>query len=195
MIQMPRSRWSLAGAGVLALMVVASACSSSSKSSSSSAAAAATTAAPAASPSTTVANGAMFSTANVPGLGTVVVDARGWTVYMLKSGPHTNGTCDDASGCTKFWPDLPLPSGTTSATAGPGIDASKLSSMKLASGESYPTYGGWLMYEFVKDTAPGQSHGEGVSSFGGTWYAVSPSGDPVTGASSSPTTAASGTGY
>jgi predicted lipoprotein with Yx(FWY)xxD motif len=135
------------------------------------------------SPSTTApsatAPGVMFSTANVAGLGTVIVDGRGRTVYILTADGHTNVACDDASGCTKAWPDLALPEGATTATVGAGLQASLLGSMKLSSGETYPTYGGWLMYEFAGDSDSGQGHGQGIKSFGGTWYALTPAGTPV----------------
>jgi predicted lipoprotein with Yx(FWY)xxD motif len=134
----------------------------------------------------------MFGTANVSGLGTVVVDGRGRTVYALTSGANKNVTCDDASGCTKVWPDLPLPAGTSAATAGAGIQASLLSTMTLSDGDTYPTYNGYLMYEYVGDNGPSQGHGQGIKSFGGTWYALSPSGTPVT-AAATPT--GSGAGY
>jgi predicted lipoprotein with Yx(FWY)xxD motif len=122
----------------------------------------------------------MFSTANVSGLGMVVVDGRGRTVYILTADKQKNVACDDASGCTKVWPDLPLPEGTLAAKAGSGVEASRLSTMKASGGEAYPTYNGWLMYEYVGDSGPGQGHGQGIQSFGGTWYALSPAGAPIT---------------
>jgi len=115
----------------------------------------------------------------VAGLGTVVVDAKGHTVYVLSADGKANLPCDDSTGCTKFWPDLPLPDGTTAATPGAGVQASLLGTMKLSDGETYPTYNKWLMYEFVGDTGPAQGHGEGVKSFGGTWYALDASGNLV----------------
>jgi predicted lipoprotein with Yx(FWY)xxD motif len=120
-----------------------------------------------------------FSTASVSGVGTVVVDAKGRTVYILTSNGHTNAPCTDASGCTGLWPDLPLPDGSAGAKAGTGIDASLLGT-KLSDGETYPTYHGWLMYEYSGDSGPGQANGQGIKSFGGTWYALNGSGDPVT---------------
>lgn len=126
-----------------------------------------------------------FSVANVSGVGNVVVDGKGRTVYILTSGGKTNVPCNDASGCTKLWPDLPLPNGMSSATAGPGIKASLLGTMKLSDGETYPTYNGWLMYEYTGDPGPGQAKGEGIKSFGGTWYALNASGNPVTSGSGS----------
>jgi len=121
-----------------------------------------------------------FSTAKVSGVGTVVVDGRGRTVYILTADGKTNAPCTDASGCTKLWPDLPLPDGVASAKAGMGINASLLSAKKLSDGETYPTYHGWLMYEYTADSGPGQSNGQGIKSFGGTWYALMASGNPVT---------------
>jgi predicted lipoprotein with Yx(FWY)xxD motif len=138
--------------------------------------------------------GTMFKAANVSGLGTVLVDARGRTVYVLTSGNHTNVPCDDSSGCTKVWPDLPLPDGTAAATAGPGVQASLLGTMKSSDGETYPTYGQWLMYEYTGDSSSGQAHGQGIQSFGGTWYALSPSGEPVTAAAPTPKSAGGGYG-
>ena len=121
-----------------------------------------------------------FSTANVSGVGTVVVDGRGRTVYILTADGKTNAPCTDASGCTKLWPDLPLPDGVASAKGEMGINASLLSTKKLSDGETYPTYHGWLMYEYAGDSGPGQSKGQGIKSFGGTWYALTASGNPVT---------------
>jgi len=140
----------------------------------------------------------MFSTASVQGLGTVVVDGNGRTVYLLTSGDHTNVPCEDSSGCTKVWPDLPLPDGVSGAKAGTGIQASLLGTKKLSDGETYPTYNGWLMYEFSKDSGPGEAKGQGIHSFGGTWYAITPAGDPVTtmptAATSAPATTSGGSG-
>lgn len=135
----------------------------------------------------------MFGTANVAGLGTVLVDGNGRTVYLLTSGGHTNVPCDDASGCTKAWPDLPLPDGVSGAKAGSGVQASLLGTKKLSDGETYPTYNGWLMYEFSGDSGPGQGKGQGIKSFGGTWYALTPAGDPVSAMSTAPTSAPAAT--
>jgi predicted lipoprotein with Yx(FWY)xxD motif len=121
-----------------------------------------------------------FSTANVSGVGTVVLDGRGRTVYILTADGHTNAPCTDASGCTKLWPDLPLPDGSTGAKGKTGLDASLLGTKKLSDGETYPTYHGWLMYEYSGDSGAGQANGQGIKSFGGTWYVLNASGNPVT---------------
>lgn len=146
----------------------------------------------AASPST------MFSTAKVAGVGSVLVDGRGRTVYILTTGGHTNVPCTDSSGCTKVWPDLPLPSGTSAAKAGMGAKASLLGTKKLSDGQTYPTYNGWLVYEYTGDSGSGQANGEGIKTFGGTWYVLSPSGQPVkskSGGSSNSSGSGGGGGY
>ncbi|MGH7697990.1 MAG: hypothetical protein ACRENV_04855, partial [Candidatus Dormibacteria bacterium] len=59
------------------------------------------------------------------------------------------------------------------------------------------TYGGWPLYTYSGDSAPGQSKGEGLKSFGGTWWAVGASGLPVkaSGAASTPTPSSGGYSY
>jgi len=117
---------------------------------------------------------------NVSGVGTVVVDGSGRTVYILTSTGTNNVPCTDASGCTGLWPALPLPGGISSVKAGTGLDASLLGTKKLSDGKTYPTYHGWLMYEYAGDSGQGQAKGQGIKSFGGTWYVLNASGKPVT---------------
>jgi predicted lipoprotein with Yx(FWY)xxD motif len=128
---------------------------------------------------TTVQASARFSTASVSGLGHVLVDGKGRTVYILTKNGKTNVPCSDASGCTAVWPDLPLKGSAAAAKAGSGLASSMLGTKELSDGETYPTYNGWLMYEYTGDSGPGQANGEGITSFGGTWYVLSPSGTPI----------------
>ena len=190
--RVPR-RWTVVVA-LAGMVLVGAACSSSSKTSASSSSATNTTSSSSSLPAAAASSapGTMFSTAQVGNLGTVVVDGRGHTVYMLTADGQTNTPCTDSSGCTKVWPDLPLPDGVMSATAGAGVQASLLATMP-ANGETYPTYHGWLLYEFAGDSAAGQAHGEGIHSFGGTWYALNASGQPVMPAA--PASSSSSSGY
>lgn len=126
--------------------------------------------------------------ANVSGLGTVLVNGDGRTLYILSSEQGGKLTCTDDNGCTKVWPDTELPSGVSSGVAGSGVDSSKLSTVKSAGGKLYLTYGGWPLYTYTGDSGTMQSHGQGITSFGGTWYALSTSGQPVT----SPATSSNG---
>ncbi len=136
-----------------------------------------------------------FSTKNVSGLGQVVVDGRSRTVYILTAPGKKNVSCTDGNGCTAIWPDLSLPDGVSSANAGSGIMASLLGTKKESDGETYPTYNGYLMYEYASDSAPGQARGQGIKSFGGTWWVLSPSGTPITSSSSSSSGSSGSGGY
>ena len=115
-------------------------------------------------------------TASVPGVGTVMVNGDGRTLYILSSEAGGRLTCTDANGCTAVWPDTELPSGTTSGIAGTGAQASLLGSVKSADGKLYLTYGGFPLYTYVGDKGPGTAAGQGITSFGGTWTAVTAAG-------------------
>jgi len=167
---------------VTAVAVLLAACGSSSK-----------TAGGAASTGTvgSAAGAATVKTASVSGEGTVLVDAQGRTLYVLTSEQGNNVTCTDSSGCASVWPPVVLPSGTTLAIAGSGVQDHLLGTV-TASGRSRVTYGAYPLYTYSGDSGPGVANGKGIISFGGTWWPISPAGAPVTAASSSATTSGSG---
>ena len=108
-------------------------------------------------------------------LGPVLVDSLGLTVYLLTADTPGHSSC--SAQCLQYWPLVPAPAGT-GAPSVPGISAA-LSVTKATSGASMLTAGGWPLYTFVTDKAAGDVAGQGVKTFGGTWYAVSPSGAPA----------------
>jgi hypothetical protein len=57
------------------------------------------------------------------------------------------------------------------------------------------TYHGRPLYTYVGDTAGDQANGEGLKSFGGTWYAVSASGTLVKRGSSAKSPSSGSGGY
>ena len=177
-------RWLLAGGLVLAAAVAA--CGSSSSP------------APASSPSSSARAGASsaastISAKSVPGVGTVLVNGQGQTLYMLTSEQGGKITCTPANGCTQVWPETLLTNGTTT-TAGSGVLSSLLGTVKDASGNLEVTYNHWPLYTFSGDPGPGAAKGQGLTSFGGTWYVLNGSGQPVTASRPSPN-ASSGGGY
>lgn len=109
-------------------------------------------------------------------LGPVLVDARGFTVYLLTADSPGHSSC--SAQCLQFWPLVSAPGGTGTPAA-QGVGAA-LGATKATSGASMLTAAGWPLYTFVKDQAPGDINGQGKKSFGGTWYAVSPSGTAIT---------------
>jgi predicted lipoprotein with Yx(FWY)xxD motif len=134
------------------------------------------------------ASGGVLGVATTP-LGPVLVDSKGFTVYLLTADTTGHSTC--SAQCLKFWPLVPAAG--TGVPAVQGVSAA-LATTKATDGASMVSAAGWPLYTFVKDKSPGDVTGEGVKKFGGTWYAVSPSGTPVMAtAPSSPTTTSGGT--
>lgn len=118
-------------------------------------------------------------------LGQVLVDGAGRTVYLLTADSPGRSTCSGS--CLSAWPPVSPASGSTL----PGVSA-PVDRTTTPGGGSIATVGGWPLYTFVQDKAPGDVHGEGLQSFGGTWYAVSPDGQPVKSAGSSTATPSGG---
>jgi predicted lipoprotein with Yx(FWY)xxD motif len=106
--------------------------------------------------------GTTISTATVSGFGKVLVD-DGMTLYTL--GTESSGTIKCTGSCAQSWPPVLLSGGATAATAGDGVDASKLGTIARPDGGTQVTYDGLPLYLWVGDTAPGQATGQGVAGF------------------------------
>jgi predicted lipoprotein with Yx(FWY)xxD motif len=104
-------------------------------------------------------------------LGKVVVDGAGMTVYTLSADGAGKSTC--ASSCLTEWPAVPPGKGDHVTGR---IDATR-----TPDGAPVATVAGHPVYTFAGDEAPGDVNGEGLQDFGGVWYAVSPTGQAVTG--------------
>ena len=174
----PLRSWLLAGGLALGTAATVAACGSSS---SSTAAGSPASSAPSGASS---AASATLSATSVPGVGTVLVNGQGQTLYMLTSEKGGKITCTQANGCTQAWPETLLTSGVTTAKAGHGVQASLLGTVRDASGNLEVTYNHWPLYTFSGDSGPGAAKGQGLTSFGGTWYVLNGSGNPVTSGSS-----------
>lgn len=107
-------------------------------------------------------------------LGHILVDSHGRSLYLFEKDTGTTSTCSGA--CASLWPPLTV-SGAPSA--GAGIVASKLGTTRRAGGQTEVTYNGHPLYLYAADTAPGQTTGQGINSFGGGWDVVAPSGNKV----------------
>jgi hypothetical protein len=73
-----------------------------------------------------------------------------------------------------------LPSGMSQGIAGSGVQASLLGTVKSPAGDTRVTYGGWPLYTFVGDSGSGTAKGQGVKDSYGLWWALNPSGTPIT---------------
>lgn len=124
-------------------------------------------------------------------LGTILVDARGRTLYLFEK--DRNGTSMCNSACTTYWPPL-----TSHATprAGKGLHQSLLGLGRSRNGARQVTYAGHPLYTFVGDKRSGQTSGEGLDDFGAEWYALAGNGHKVErNASGSSSSAAPSPGY
>jgi predicted lipoprotein with Yx(FWY)xxD motif len=121
------------------------------------------------------------------GLGRILVDGRGHTLYLFAGDTRGRSTC--AGVCAAAWPPL-LASGKPLAAA--GAKASLLGTTKRADGRLQVTYRHHPLYLFVKDAKKGETNGEGVDAFGAAWYALSPTGIRIAKAARSGAPAAGG---
>jgi predicted lipoprotein with Yx(FWY)xxD motif len=103
------------------------------------------------------------------GLGDILVDADGRTLYAFTKDKGDQSAC--SGGCADNWPAL-----TGTATAGSGAQASLLSTAMQANGDNQVTYGGRPLYYFAGDAKPGDTNGQGV---GNVWFAVTADGELV----------------
>ncbi len=131
-----------------------------------------------ASTSTTTSNAttARSSTVKVANshLGKILVNSQGHTLYLFKKDKGTKSSCNGA--CAKAWPPLRT---SSKPVVGRGASASKAGTTKRSDGTRQGTYNGHPLYTFVKDTKVGQTNGEGLTAFGGSWFALSPAGNQV----------------
>lgn len=121
-------------------------------------------------------------------LGKVLVNSQGMTVYLLTSDKPNKSLC--SAQCLSYWPPVAAPKAGTKLAGVTG----KVGSTNATDGSSIATVGGWPLYTYVGDHAPGDVSGEGIANFGGVWYAVSPSGHAVKKATQS-SPSSGGNGY
>ncbi len=108
------------------------------------------------------------------GLGDVLVDRQGRTLYLFERDSGATSACTGA--CAVNWPPLRV-HGTP--LVGSGAKASEVGTTTRRDGLSQLTYKGHPLYTFVSDKKPGDTNGEGITAFGASWFAVSPAGDKV----------------
>jgi predicted lipoprotein with Yx(FWY)xxD motif len=119
------------------------------------------------------------------GLGKILVNSQGRTLYLFQKDTGTESTCNGA--CAAAWPPL-LANGKP--TVGSGANAYLVGTTTRADGKSQVTYNGHPLYLYAGDKNPGDTNGQGLNAFGGGWFVLSPAGNMISGTSSN-----SGGGY
>ena len=106
---------------------------------------------------------------NVPKMGNVVTDAKGWVLYRFdkdKTNP-AKSTC--VGDCAILWPPV-LADETLELN---GLSAGKVSTIKRADGGRQITINDWPVYRYIGDKEPGQWKGQNV---GGAWFVIDKNG-------------------
>jgi predicted lipoprotein with Yx(FWY)xxD motif len=108
------------------------------------------------------------------GIGTVLVDQRGRTLYLFEKDRNGMSACNTS--CLRYWPPL-----TSHALprAGKGVQQSLLRLGRARNGVRQVTYAGHPLYTFAGDKRAGQTTGEGLDEFGGGWYALAANGQKI----------------
>ena len=118
-------------------------------------------AAPTPTPPAPAAGAASVATAET-GLGTILVDANGMTLYGFTADSTGEPTC--VEGCADAWPPA-LVEGEPEVGE---LDASVFTTVEHPLGSQLKA-GDWPLYTFSGDTAPGDTNGQGS---GGKWFVV-----------------------
>ena len=108
------------------------------------------------------------------GLGKVIVDNHGRTLYLFEKDKRGRSACSGI--CASYWP--PLLTSAKPVAAG-GLKRSLLGTIRRSDGTKQVTFAGHPLYRFSGDSKRGQTSGEGLTDFGASWYAVSPSGTKI----------------
>ncbi len=114
---------------------------------------------------------ATVSTRKVGKLGTILVNSKGFTLYMFVPDKQEKVTCKGS--CAVVWPPLKVNKGQK-PTAG-GAAKQKL----LGTDGTVVTYNRWPLYTYVTDTKPGQAKGQAIKQSGGLWYVLSAAGKVI----------------
>jgi len=107
---------------------------------------------------------------------TIVVNARGVTLYRLTGDTPRHLKCTHklvgGLDCLSIWKPLTVRSSSTSKIkAGTGVTG-KLGLFRRARNSYQVTLRGIPLYTFAGDSHRGDVNGEGIRSFGGTWHTV-----------------------
>ena len=137
-----------------------------------------------------------IATRTVAGVGTVLTDQSGKTLYTPEQ--EAQGTIKCTASCLGFW--FPVKAGSGGSPHVSGSVSGKFSTVQRPEGGgSQLTYNGKPLYTFKLDSAPGQAHGNNFSDkFGDqsfTWQAVTASGGAPAPAPSKAGTPSSGYTY
>lgn len=142
------------------------------------------------------ASGSLLSTGQASGVGTVLTNQSGMTVYEAQQ--EAGGKILCTGSCLSFWYPVTVGSGTTPHAA--SAITGKLGTIKRPdNSEVQLTVNGMPLYTFRQDSGPGSAAGNDYhDSFGGqsfTWHALTAAGNAAPAAAAANTPASNSYGY
>jgi len=104
-------------------------------------------------------------------LGEIIVDGEGMTAYVFDKDVADSGESTCVGECLAAWPPI------MSASDEPVIDGvtGTIETISIDGGKQI-TINGLPIYTFAKDTAPGDTNGQGVND---VWWVISPDGEKI----------------
>ena len=102
-------------------------------------------------------------------LGTILVDADGFTLYIFTNDIDGTSTCYET--CAVTWPPVP-----GDVTISDDLDASIFGTTTRDDGSEQLTVNNMPLYLYAPDTEPGDTTGQGV---GGVWFVVDAQGEVI----------------
>ena len=106
--------------------------------------------------------------------GRVLFDANGQVIYVFEIDGRDQSNCTSEE-CVEAWPPVLT---EEQPTAGAGVDAGLLGTIRRDDGKLQVTYDGRPLY-FYEHEVPGEIKCHNVDLHGGLWWVVTPSGKPV----------------
>lgn len=104
--------------------------------------------------------------------GTIVVDAKGMSVYFFTKDAKDSGTSACTGSCLTMWPPL------TTSSATPNVEGvtGTVGTITTPDGAKQVTLNGLPLYYYEQDRKPGDILGQGVND---VWYLADPAGEMI----------------
>ncbi len=113
-------------------------------------------------------SGQTVQTESISGVGTVLANSAGFTLYINTE--EKNGVIACTGACTSIWPPV---AATSTLPKAMGMMADTFGTITRSDGTKQLTYGGMPLYTYSGDSASGQANGQGIQ---GIWFAATASG-------------------
>ncbi|ORA50975.1 hypothetical protein BST21_02145 [Mycolicibacterium celeriflavum] len=109
-----------------------------------------------------------------PGLGEIIVDSSGRTLYAFSADSANEPTCYGE--CADTW--LPVLSDSDPA-GGTGINVAAARTVPRRDGGDQVTYKEIPLYRYAGDKTDRDAKGQGLDMFGGEWHVLTKNGEPL----------------